>query len=226
VRKNPRVALMICGGVLLVIVVGALALFWALQHVPEAYRRALKVEKKNGEEMVRRATALLSDVKAEGQWSTKFTAEQINGGLAYWLAENYPDALPEAFRDPRVAIEPDQMLLFCRVEYGGVATVVTLTIEPYLPQQRSTLALRIRGIQAGALPWPLGKVIDGVSELARQVDIQLDWKRAEGDPVALITIRPPADQPDKVVEIDSLELGNGHIYLVGTTRRRQEAIPR
>ncbi|HUT11105.1 MAG TPA: hypothetical protein VMY42_11455 [Thermoguttaceae bacterium] len=218
--------MVICCGVLLAIVAAGLGLLWALQRVPESYRLALKVERKDSEEMVRRTTALISDVEKEGPWSTKFTAEQINGGLAFWLAENYPDALPGAFRDPRVVIEPDRMLLFCKVEYGGVASVVTLTIEPYLPERRNILALRICGVRAGALPWPLGKIIDGVSELARQVDIQLDWKRTEGDPVALITIRPPADQPDKVVQIDSIELGEGHIYLGGTTRRRQETTPR
>jgi len=226
VGKKTRIALIICCSLLLGIVAAGLGLLWALQQVPESYRLALKVKRRDSEEMVRRTTALISDVEQEGPWSAKFTAEQINGGLAFWLAENYPDALPEGFRDPRLVIEPNRMLVFFRMEYSGVSTVVTLAIEPYLPEQRNILALRICGFRAGVLPGPLGKVIDVVSEFVRQMDIQLDWKRTDGDPVALITIRPPADQPDKVVQIDSIELGDGHIYLAGTTRRRPTTILR
>jgi hypothetical protein len=169
--------------------------------------------------MLQRAAALRSDIEKEGRWHAIFTAEQINGWLAVDLPENFPDALPESFRDPRVEIRPDRMTLACRLKQSGTTTVVTLTVEPYLPEP-NLLALRIRNARAGLLPMPLTSVLDAISEAAGQIGFPLDWQRADGDPVALISTAPP-DQDGKLVRIETIQLGDGEIYLAGTTGQRQ-----
>ncbi|MHC4177777.1 MAG: hypothetical protein ACYSWU_09725, partial [Planctomycetota bacterium] len=121
-RKRIRIAAMILGGLLLLIAAGLCWLYWASQQEPEFYRQAIRVDpsvqKQASDQMLQRAAALGSDVAKEGQWQALFTAEQINGWLAVDFAENFPDALPESFRDPRVEIRPGRMTLAGRLTRG------------------------------------------------------------------------------------------------------------
>ena len=226
-RKRLRIAALIGCGLLLVIALGLGGLYWALKHEPEFYRDAVRLDrslqKQASDQMLQRAAALRSDVEKEGRWQALFTAEQINGWLAVDLPENFPDALPESFRDPRVEIRPDRMTLACRLEQGGTTTVVTLTVEPYLPEP-NLLALRIRNARAGLVPMPLAEILDSISEAAGQTDLHLRWQRADGDPVALISI-PLSDQDGKLVRIETIQLGDGKIYLAGTTGQRRTGDP-
>jgi hypothetical protein len=96
--------------------------------------------------------------------------------------------------------------------------VLSLTIEPYLPKP-SVLALRIVSARAGLLPLPLGRVLSGLSLAARDVQLRLEWRRAGGDPVAMLSL--PTGDGDRIVRIDTLRLGEGEIYVAGTTERQR-----
>ena len=219
-RKLYLVLLTVGGGILLIIAVLVFVFYRALQHVPELYREALLVEKKDSDEMVSRTTALISDVKKGGDWGAHFTAKQINSWLEFDLPKNHPQSLPGALEQPRVAIKPDRMLIFCRFKEGDFKSVVTLTVEPYLTEKPNVLALRICKARAGAVPWPLDQVLQGFREAAKQQGVHLQWQQAEGDPVALITIPPPGDESDQIIRIKTLMLEDGKIYLTGTTEQR------
>jgi hypothetical protein len=207
----------------LLIAAGLGGLYWALKQQPNFYRRAIQVDpslqKKASDQMLQRAAALRSDLEKEGRWQALFTAQQINGWLAVDLVENYPDVLPGSFQDPRVQIQPDRMTLACRLKRGTLDGVVTLTVEPYLVEP-NVLALRIRGARAGLVPMPLAEILDAVSEAAGQMDLHLRWRRADGDPVALISFSPLRTQDGEFVQIETLQLSEGEIYLAGTTRPR------
>ena len=219
--------MVVCCLVLVAIAVGlaviAVGLYKASQHVPELYHQALQVDpaaqRQAGDEMFRRATALLSDVKTQDRWEALFTAEQINGWLAVNLPEKHPGTLPKFLGDPRVAIEPDRIMLFARFQKGDFTSVITLTVEPYVPEP-NVLALRICRIRAGAVPWRLDKILEAVSEAARREDLHLKWRQADGDPVALISIPSQGDGQDRLVQIEAVQLGEGEIYLSGTTKAR------
>ena len=145
-----------------------------------------------------------------------FTAQQINGWLAVEFVEDFSGTLPEGLHDPRVAIESDHVVLACRVTWGGISSVVTVSIEPYLPEPE-VLALRIHHARAGMLPLPLRQVLDDLSAAARHSELNLRWRQANGDPVALISFAAPADAKGKHVRIESLQLADGEIYVAGTT---------
>jgi hypothetical protein len=223
VRKRLRIAVLAGCGLLLVVVAAVCWLLWAVRQEPEFYRQAVELDqasqKDASDQMLQRATALRSDVEKVGPWQALFTAEQINGWLAVDLVENHPGTLPESFRDPRVEIRPEKMTVAWRVEQGRLAGVVSFVVEPYVPEP-NVLALRIRAARAGLVPIPLSDVLDGVSRAAGQMDFTVRWQQADGDPVALVTIPPPSDQADKVIEIETIRLGEGEIYLSGRTRRR------
>jgi len=223
VWKWLLIAGLVCLGVLLGLAVGGFAIYRASQHVPEFYQEALKtdarVQQDASEEMVRQATALASEVDKEGQWEAVFTAEQINGWLAVDMVRNHADLLPEVLSDPRVAIEPEQLRIACRLDQGSWTSVVSLAVDAYLAEP-NVVALRIREARAGALPLPLEGILKRISEEASQMNVQIRWRQADGDPVVEVSIPPPRDADDKAIRIETLRLGEGSVYVSGSTERR------
>ena len=222
-RSKLRIALWLLLGLLLVAAIGLFALYVASQRVPEFYAEALRADpraqKEDSDRMLQQATALASDVQRPGAWRVLFTEEQINGWLAVDLPANHPGALPPALREPRVTITPGGITVGCRFRYGRFDSVVSLELQPYLPEP-NVLAVRVAGGRAGVVPMPLGEVLDRISQAAARLDVPLRWKQAEGDPVAQITIPPPRKEHGTLVRIETLRLGDGEIYLAGTTERR------
>ncbi|MFH1268027.1 MAG: hypothetical protein ABIK89_20105 [Planctomycetota bacterium] len=209
-------------GVLLASGVGLLVLYRASQHVPHFYQEALQTDpaaaEEASDEMLQQAAALTGDVEKEGPWEAVFTAEQINGWLAVDMARNHPDLLPSSVKEPRVAVEPEQIWIACRLDEGGWSSVVSLVVDAYLAEP-NVIALRIRKARVGMLPLPLEGILDAISQEAGQMDLDIRWRQAEGDPVVEVSISPPRDADDKTIRIEALQLGEGKIYLSGSTER-------
>lgn len=202
--------------------VALLAVYKASQRVPEFYREAIAVapqeQQPARDEFVAQATALASDLNDEGCWHSLFTVEQINAWLALELVEHYPDLMPVELHEPRVSIRANEATIGCRYQCGDVATVLSLTFDAYL-QEPNVVALRIRHARAGALPVPLAEVLDSISHAARELNLQLEWRKSHGDPVALVTLPQPRDDHSGQLNLETLELRDGELFLSGTIRK-------
>ena len=222
-RKPLRIAVFSGCGLLLVGVVVLLLVWRASQQVPEFYRQVIRgdaaAQAEASHEMIHRATALASDLEQEGRWQATFSAEQLNGWLAVDLVENHPGQLPSAVSDPRVAIEPDRLSLACRFRQGRFNTVLSLALDAYLAEP-NVVAVRIRTARAGSLPMPLEGVVTQISEAVQRAGLRIQWRQADGDPVAMISIPPQSNAQGKRVEIDTFRLGQGEVHVAGTTDRR------
>lgn len=222
--RRIRLILMSLGGIALMVVAALLGLYVAAEQEPAFYREAMEIDpgvlKKQSDRMLRQATALANAVKKEDSWEALFTAEQINGWLAVDLVQNHPGALPPTLHDPRVAIDPKRITFACRFDGRGINTVLTLTIEPYVPEP-NVIALRIISAKAGLVPVPLNKVLDRLSQAAREMHFHLEWRRTGSDPVAMLSL--PATDDDRPVRIETLRLGENEIYVAGTTREKPRA---
>ena len=205
---------------LLFLLVAALGLYQASQSVPEFYELALAADpikqKYASNEMFNRSTRLIQEVKQERRWHARFTAEQINGFLAVDLQKKFPDLLPGAIRDPRVAIREDGISLGCRYDNGSIETVLSINMQVYL-SSADTVAVRIESARAGSLPLPLSDVLESISTAARTANWSLTWKQEDGDPVALLTIPPPRDARDMPITLEAIKLREGEVYVAGAS---------
>ena len=226
-RRLLRLLLVIFIAVLLVALLVLLCLYLAAQYEPAFYREALEADpaeqEKASDQMLQQATALASALKKEGRWEAVITAEQINGWLAVDMVKNHPNALPPTLRDPRVTIGPSAITVACRFEQSGQSSVVSLTVEPYMSEP-NVLALRIVKARAGLLPMPLDKIFDRLSQAARDMRLHLEWRQAGGHPVALLTL-PAAEDNGRQVRIETLRLGDGEVYLAGSTEKTKGVGP-
>ena len=207
-----------------ILIAGLVALFLALRYEPRFYKDAMaldsETQQQGSDEMLQRAAALISDVRKPGKWHAHVTAEQINGWLAVDFVKNHPATLPPLFRNPRVSIDADGIVLACRYEGEVISTVVNLTVEPYVPEE-NVLALRIVRVRAGLAPMSLEKVLDGISDAARRSQWRIEWRQRDGDPVALLSAPPPEDDGDPAAKIEAIRLGKGEIFVSGSTERKK-----
>jgi hypothetical protein len=219
--RRTRLLLLAAAIAVVLIVFGLLGLYLAARHEPAFYHEALHIDRavleKGSDRMLQQTTALASAVKKRGHWEALFTAEQVNGWLAVDLVRNHPNTLPSMLHDPRVAIDPKRVTVACRFERDGLSSVLSLTVEPYLPEP-NVVALRIVSARAGLLPVPLGQVLNRISEAARDLHVHLEWRRADGAPVAMFSLPPAAE--DRPVRIETLRLGEGEVYVGGTTQTK------
>lgn len=216
--RRLRLLILVAGGLTATTVLVLLGLYLAARHEPAFYRKAMEIEPatldKASDRMLQQATALANAVRKEGHWEALFTAEQINGWLAVDMLKNHPNALPPTLCNPRVTIDAKQLVIACRFQDAGINSVLSLTVEPYVTKL-NVVNLRIIKARAGLLPMPLGPVLDHLSQAARDLHFHLQWRRSGGDPVAVLSL--PAGDDRQPVQVESLRLGDGEIYIAGTT---------
>jgi hypothetical protein len=222
VSRRVRLCMFVVGGLAAATALALLGVYLAARYEPAFYQEAMEIDPavlhEGSDRLLQQATALASAVKKERHWEALFTAEQINGWLAVDMVKNHPHALPPNLSDPRVAIDSRTVTIACRYSHAGIETVLSLTVEPHVPDP-NVIALRIVTARAGLLPVPLGGVLDRLAQAARDMQLHLQWRSTGGDPVALLSLSPGDD--DRPVQIETLRLGDGEIYVAGTTRAKK-----
>lgn len=205
----------------LLVVLGVLTLWLAARHEPRFYREALAVasteQKPASDRLLRRIGSMSNDLRNGRAWQLVLGAEEINGWLAVDLPGNHPEALPKEVEAPRVAIYGDQLHVAFRAHWGSVSPVVSLVLEPYLVKP-DVVAVRIHRVRAGGLPVPLGHVLEGLSNAIEQAGLKLEWRQANGDPVAVVSL-VSHDTHYGQVHLEKFQIADGKILLSGTSNR-------
>jgi len=200
----------------------AVCLHFALQHEPHFYRDALDDhgdrQQASSDAMLENITSLLNRLRHDGRWGALFTATQVNGWLAVDLKQNFDGLLPPEIEEPRVRISPGNLTIAARYRYGAVRTIVSLNVELSMPEP-GLMALRVHNVRAGAIPIPLSRVLDGLSDAARSMNLHLRWAKTAGDPVALVSMTGLIGKDNHTYRIDALELRNDAIFLAGHTSK-------
>ena len=202
----------------LVVVLGGA--YYAARQVQPFYEQALRIEpevlQQNRRELESRATALYSDARQHGQWHALFTAEQINGWVVAQLADKHGGELPTNLRDPRVAIEPELLTFGFGTTWGGVDTVVSVEASVFLTDE-GAVAIRFMSMRAGALPTPVLPFADWIAALCKELSLPVRWTQQDGLPVAVVEIPSDPSTEKRRFYIDSIELGEGELYVAGHT---------
>ena len=220
--------------VLILVVGGA---YYAARQVNPFYEQALRLEpevaQRGSRELESRATALYSDARQAGQWHALFTAEQINGWLAVQLDENQcsdenqesgekqeggdkqEGSVPSNIRDPRVAIAPGVLTLGFRALSHGMDTVVSVDAAVFLMEEGS-VGIRFLSVRAGSLPLPVMQLADELATACQELKLPVRWTQQDGQPVAIVEIHSDKSS-DRHFFVDSIELGEGELYVAGHT---------
>ena len=153
-------------------------------------------------------------------WSGHFTDEQINAFIQTGQADSF---LPEGISEPRVLFEADRMRLAFRYKSGLINTIISISLKIWLPGSESNLlAMRLERIDAGLVPFSAQWLLERISEVARNNNIEVSWYRHEGYPVALIRFQ--ADQARPTLQLKAVQFEQGSISIHGRSREGQPGL--
>lgn len=224
VSRRLRIALGSVLALLTLLAIAAVCVYLASQQVPEFYSNALALDpadlRQASDRMLRRSAALSNDVRKSGTWQQAFTDAEINGWLAVDVPKNHPTLIPEELSEPRVCLTPSGVQVGARVEGSGVAAVVSLEFDLGL-QSTNVIAVRIRKVRVGDLPWRLDTVVNAVVRAADNWDIVVQQSQIDGDPLLLLTL--PATRPNwkSEIRLERLQLRAGEIVVSGVTTKKK-----
>lgn len=198
-----------------------LAAYYFLSQVPDFYEQALAQQgieqDRAGDEFEKQVLDLHNDVHEDHVWRAVFTDEQVNGWLATDLIEKFPRILPYGVSDPRVVINKDKIRLACRYIGHSLNSVVSVDLEVYVTDEPNVVAIQILRVRSGALPLPVSQVLSAISTAARRARVKLSWAQ-DGTPVALVTVPTERPELDRLMLLDSIELREGEVELIGRTQ--------
>jgi len=218
-RKRVRLAF-ISVFVLGVLAATIYAVYHASQQVPEFYGKAISIpveaQEKESDLMLTQITTLHNDLQGKGSWSQVFKAQTINGWLAVDLPRNHPTLLSNGMHDPRVHIGPQGITMACQVDRGGFHGVVSLQVSAFV-ESEDVVGLRIHKARLGAIPWSFRTVLDKITGAAQKSNIDIHWRQADGEPVALIKIPSAGGNRKQMIHIDTISLKDGELIVAGTT---------
>ena len=81
------------------------------------------------------------------------------------------------------------------------------------------LALRMEGFHAGAMPFKAQWLLDRLSEVGRQHDVEVTWYRHEGKPVAILRFQP--NQPRPAIKLKQVIVEQGKLTVSGESGGRR-----
>jgi hypothetical protein len=160
------------------------------------------------------------------EWGHTFTDRQINsylseGFLQTGLAEKL---LPEGISEPHVTFEPERMRLSFRYRTRLISTVVSVTLRAWLPpSEPNVIVVCIEGFHAGAVPFKAQWLLERFSDAARQNEIDVNWYRHEGHPVALLRFQ--ADQARPTLRLKDIRFDQGQVSIHGESTERARGGP-
>lgn len=192
-------------------------------HHRAAERPAGKERLEQSQDFLKEFTGMIADVEIskvnpKDQWSQQFTFtdEQINSFLAEGFVQQglAEKLLPEGISEPRVSFEPDLMHLSFRYKTQVMTTVVSIGMKAWVaPSEGNVLALRMEGFHAGAMPFKAQWLLERLSEVARQHDVEVSWYRHEGRPVAILRFQP--NQPRPPIKLKQVRIEQGKLTVSG-----------
>jgi hypothetical protein len=199
-------------------VVGGIYLL--LRHEPNFYVMAEALpsaeRQSQSREFTKKATRLVNDQLNCGvPWNVDLSQDEINS----WLAEDFVTSstdqyLPAGITEPRILFQPGRILLAFRYGDEDFSTVVSVQAKVWLPKrERSALAVEIESLRAGAIPLSWKLLQEHLTEGARKSNVDIQWYRNDGNPVAILRFQADKREPD--FQFEQLRIDQGRIHIQG-----------
>lgn len=192
-----------------------------LKHEPSFYRELAIApspqRKKASQEFQTHFFDLMNSItNNEANWGDTFTAEQFNSYFQEDLGKSGAlEALwQKGIHDPRIALESERVRLAFRYGKGFWSTIISINLKVWLvAHEPNVVAMELERLQAGAIPITAQSLLEYATEAARQLNIEVNWYRHHGNPVALLRFQ--ADQVRPTVQMLRLQVQSGQLLIAG-----------
>ncbi len=180
-------------GLLLLLLIAAVGfVYYTSQQQPEFYTAAMKQEadqnRAMGSRMETTALELYNSALYPSTWEGSVSEMEINGWLASELPAKFPELLPENIKDPRVLLAANELTIACRCRYKDLQGILVGKFDLFCTEQTNQVAVRIRSIRLGVLPFPVTQFADVITDVLRKSGYESSWSTHDGDPLLLVTM--------------------------------------
>jgi hypothetical protein len=226
-RKSVILSL---GALLLVLGgVGAVMVLLARRE-PTFYReRAMApgpLREKQNTAFVAEAAHLLTCINnVQPAWQATFTESQINSYFEEgFLRDGLARGLPDSISGLRVALGDGTIRVGFRYGTPPWSSVMSIDMQVWVvPQEINVIALEVRKVQLGSLPIFTQSMLQQISDVAKEQNLEVTWYRHNGNPVALLHF--PSDRPRPAVQLQTLQVRDGAITLAGIALDKTPHLP-
>lgn len=198
---------------------GLLTVYILLRHEPDFYRLAAvppgSQRQQDSRAFETQAFDLYTGINNAIEWEARFTEQQVNSYLAEdFIRSNLAAQFPPEITEPRVVFRQATILLAFRYGDSSWQSIVSIEAKVWVSKQEpNVVALQFEELRAGALPLAVKVLQDHLEDCFRRQNIQLQWYRHEGKPVALLRFQ--ADKREPSIQLLELDIGEGTIYFKG-----------
>jgi hypothetical protein len=196
--------------------VGVAVLFEMARRVPPFYEAAERLTyedcSSDSRQFVRQSTAIFNQIENEPSWSGLFRQQHVNAWLAWDFARKHREVLPHGVSNPRISFSAGRATIAFRMQNGPVEAVISACGRVWLPEP-NFVAIELESVRAGAIPVPPGVVVQTVTDAVRAAGFEIEWRRHDGNPVALVRLGR-ADNPGSA-RVEQVELRDGLLYVAG-----------
>lgn len=198
-------------------------LWFCLAHEPAFYRDMKSLtgerQREGARQFLAQSLQLRNDIMNEERWEAVFSDQEVNAWLGEDLVTQFADQIPTGVSEPRVAFEPDRVILAFRLDENRIHSVVWVVMRIRVSDP-NVIALTIEKIRAGVMPVPANQVLDRIAEHARDRGIDVRWEREAGLPVAKLSYQPHLGRRDIVLE--HFQILDGYVRLIGRSESSRE----
>ncbi|MDB4767038.1 hypothetical protein OAG71_05070 [bacterium] len=208
---------------LLLLLLGLCFAYYMSQKPPEFYSAAMKEDPETAQALGSQLETNVFDIYNSAviptTWQGELSEDEINGWLASELPAKFPELLPENIKDPRVSLDEDQLTIACRCSYKDLHGILVGSFDLFCTDQPNQIAIRIKSIKMGIVPFPVTQFADQVTESLHNSGYESSWTEMEGDPVLLVNV--PEDhlviEEYYHIEIKSFDIKDKKILFTGET---------
>jgi hypothetical protein len=196
---------------------GALAA--ALKREPDFYSAAesetASVEiSSQSSRLMTRVQDLINDVNTKAEWGATFTANELNCFL-HEYAREVNERLGGQFHTPRVHIDGDRVRIGVRSGRGFASGVLWIELRAWLvASEPNCLAVEIASIRFGLIPITEQSILDRITDVVWQSNVEVTWYRHQGKPVGMF--RFFADQARRLPkQLRAVQIRDGQLTIAG-----------
>jgi hypothetical protein len=215
-----RKRVILVGLAVALILIAPAAVWLLLTHKPTFYRALTNVPREQLEAKAKHFVAsslqLRNDISNERDWQAVFTDQEVNAWLAEDLVTHFADQIPPEVHEPRIAFGAERITLAFQLDRGPIRTVISVVAQARVPED-NVLALTLEKIRAGVIPISADRLIDPITQQARDHGLDVKWTRENDMPVVRIHFNPDQGRSDVVLE--RLSIRQGQIRLSGRSNR-------
>ncbi|MDR2346463.1 MAG: hypothetical protein LBE18_10380 [Planctomycetaceae bacterium] len=219
-RQILKLSVYIFLGLLLILLLIFYLLYLSAQREPEFYREAksvpIEVQQTRNAAVVDKIRTLNNDFQSRRKnWSSTFSAEEINAYLAVEATKPGANLLPPDLQEPRIVFIAGSVGIACRVQQRGLTAILNLSLGASMPEPNK-LVFRMRNSQAGALPLSKDYIAQTIANVLRKKWGNVTQGNEGGDPTFTVQLNLK-NKAGRNVKVESFEIRPGVIQFSGTT---------